>query len=169
MLCVYSFVAIGYALHLVRDIKTNSEMKKQTYQEKLKHPKWQKLRLEIMKRDKFKCKICKDEETTLNIHHLAYTTQDVWNEPKENLVTVCEHCHIEIENIKSNNKIIDFKNIYIEKSDNWKSGSRIMLIAYNGDVSIRIYDNNKQYIVGYNLDDKTVCQLNKILKLKSPF
>ncbi len=66
---------------------------KATYSKKLKDPRWQKKRLLIMKRDKFKCKYCKDDKTTLNVHHLAYTTQDVWEELNENLITLCEPCH----------------------------------------------------------------------------
>jgi hypothetical protein len=38
-----------------------------TYSEKLKDPRWQKKRLEVMKRDDFKCKLCNDETTTLQI------------------------------------------------------------------------------------------------------
>lgn len=45
---------------------------KMKYSEQLKHPKWQKKRLEILKRDKWKCKKCKDDTTTLNVHHKEY-------------------------------------------------------------------------------------------------
>lgn len=144
-------------------------MSKQTYQEKLKHPKWQKLRLEIMKRDKFKCKCCKDTETTLNVHHLEYTASDIWDEPKENLVTVCEHCHLELENLKKEHEYINFKNICIEKSSNWIGGSRIMLISYEDCISIRIYDDNGEYLIGYNLDDETILKIIKVIKFKPKF
>lgn len=139
-------------------------MSKKTYQEKLRHPKWQKLRLEIMKRDKFKCNVCKDEETTLNVHHLQYTVDDVWDEPKQNLITVCEHCHFEIEWMKKRFSDFDIKDLNIEKSDGWDDGYRIMFIAYDGNVSMRIYDADN-YIIGFNLGTNTILQLKKILKL----
>ena len=43
------------------------------YIDKLKNPKWQKKRLEILNRDEFKCCYCNDTETELQIHHLKYT------------------------------------------------------------------------------------------------
>lgn len=46
-----------------------------------------------MKRDKFTCQCCGDKKTMLNIHHKEYTAKDVWDEPSENLETLCKHCH----------------------------------------------------------------------------
>jgi len=43
-----------------------------SYQEKLKDPRWQKKRLEILQRDGWKCKWCGEEKQTLHIHHLKY-------------------------------------------------------------------------------------------------
>lgn len=68
-----------------------------TYAEKLKHPKWQKKRLEILQRDNFKCRYCGDEETTLNIHHLKYNGKNPWEISNDFLITTCEHCHTIIE------------------------------------------------------------------------
>lgn len=67
-------------------------MAKQTYNEKLQHPKWQIKRLEIIKRDGGKCLLCGDTETMLQIHHLKYTGEP-WDAPNEDLVTLCKHCH----------------------------------------------------------------------------
>lgn len=66
-----------------------------TYSEKLKSPKWQKKRLEIMQRDNFKCRICEDENNTLNIHHILYKKEykNPWDYPNELLITLCESCH----------------------------------------------------------------------------
>lgn len=63
-----------------------------TYSDKLKHPKWQKKRLEILQRDNFTCTLCGDIETTLNVHHEQYKGEP-WDVPNELLKTVCEHCH----------------------------------------------------------------------------
>jgi formate-dependent nitrite reductase cytochrome c552 subunit len=66
-----------------------------TYSEKLKHPKWQKKRLEIMQRDNFKCRCCLDCEKTLNVHHIYYDNKykNPWDYPNELLITMCEECH----------------------------------------------------------------------------
>ncbi|MFA6185513.1 MAG: hypothetical protein WC720_05215 [Candidatus Shapirobacteria bacterium] len=71
------------------------DMKKNlSYSEKLKHPLWQKKRLEIMERDKFTCQSCYDNESTLNVHHSLYLkNHEIWDYPSELLVTLCENCH----------------------------------------------------------------------------
>lgn len=70
-----------------------------TYSEKLKNPKWQKKRLEILNRDEFTCRHCGDKETTLHVHHLRYKKKsDPWDYENEELITICEECH-EIEHL----------------------------------------------------------------------
>lgn len=65
-----------------------------TYREKLKNPKWQRKRLEIFQRDKFRCQHCRSKEATLHVHHIYYTPNtDPWDYPDEALVTLCEFCH----------------------------------------------------------------------------
>ncbi len=63
-----------------------------TYLEKLKDPRWQKKRLEILNRDEWSCRICGDKETTLNIHHVAYSGEP-WEADSNSLLTMCESCH----------------------------------------------------------------------------
>lgn len=90
---------------------------KKSYSELLKDPRWQKKRLEIMKRDKFQCQLCKDKETTLNVHHKIYLPEkDPWQVKKEHLVTICEHCHrlITLFNSRSEFKI-DFFDVRVLK------------------------------------------------------
>lgn len=67
------------------------------YSGKLKHPKWQRKRLEIMQRDDFTCQMCKDTETTLHVHHLEYSDGEPWEIENDKLVTLCEICHEIIE------------------------------------------------------------------------
>lgn len=43
------------------------------YIEKLRDPRWQKKRLQILERDGFACQSCYDTETTLHVHHCTYT------------------------------------------------------------------------------------------------
>lgn len=65
-----------------------------TYAEKLKDPRWQRKRLEIMERDGFKCRICGDETTTLHVHHIRYLRgREPWEYREFYFVTLCENCH----------------------------------------------------------------------------
>lgn len=71
-------------------------MKKLSYIEQLRHPNWQRKRLEIMERDGFKCVCCGDAETTLNVHHKTYLKGRLaWEYDDDNFETVCEPCHAE--------------------------------------------------------------------------
>ena len=63
------------------------------YATKLKDPRWQRLRLEVMQRDGFKCRDCESAEKTLHVHHCGYRGKSPWETPVELLVTVCHECH----------------------------------------------------------------------------
>lgn len=89
-------------------------MKNRSYSEKLRDPKWQKTRLEVMKRDDFSCTSCKDKESTLNVHHCYYEGyKDPWDYPLESLRTLCESCHKYEEDVKAN--AIDINLVLREK------------------------------------------------------
>lgn len=66
-----------------------------TYSEKLKDPRWQKKRLEILERDMWICQKCFDDEKTLHVHHRVYDRkyENPWEYPADLLVTLCEDCH----------------------------------------------------------------------------
>lgn len=75
------------------DDRTTSE-RRQQYLEKLRDPRWQKMRLKVFERDEWVCQICFDEGKTLNVHHRYYLSQkEPWEYPMEALVTLCEECH----------------------------------------------------------------------------
>lgn len=64
-----------------------------TYLQKLQDPRWQKKRLEILKRDSFKCRDCGSEEKTLHVHHSLYQKGDPWETHENFLRTCCADCH----------------------------------------------------------------------------
>ena len=65
-----------------------------TYSEKLKDPRWQKLRLEVLNRDTWACQNCYDDTSTLAVHHLYYTKgTEPWEYPLNAFLTLCEGCH----------------------------------------------------------------------------
>jgi hypothetical protein len=68
------------------------------YSDLLKHPKWQKKRLEILEQHNFQCKECGDSESTLHVHHGYYEKdKDPWDYPDYSLHCLCENCHEEIQ------------------------------------------------------------------------
>jgi len=62
------------------------------YSEKLRDPRWQKKRLEVMNRDSFTCLACGDSKSTLNVHH-KYYSGNPWDAEMDGLETLCEWCH----------------------------------------------------------------------------
>jgi hypothetical protein len=68
--------------------------RKSEYAEKLKDPRWQRVRLEVMQRDGWKCIRCGEATRTLHVHHTYYLDgHNPWDYPPESLQTVCEDCH----------------------------------------------------------------------------
>lgn len=64
---------------------------------KYKHPKWQEKRLKVMDEAGFKCLICGDKDSTLNVHHISYLkNRDPWEYENNELVCLCEGCHAEM-------------------------------------------------------------------------
>jgi hypothetical protein len=69
-------------------------MKKNEFLDQYKDPRWQKKRLEIMKRDEFRCQVCGEKEITLNVHHRIYfNDKKIWEYEDNHLITLCENCH----------------------------------------------------------------------------
>jgi hypothetical protein len=60
--------------------------------EPYKHPLWQRKRLDIMKRDGFRCVACDNDQITLHVHHKSYHGM-AWESPDDQLQTLCEPCH----------------------------------------------------------------------------
>jgi len=64
------------------------------YNEKIKDPRWQKRRLEILKRDDWQCQICHEKERPLHVHHKMYLKEtEPWDYENKFLITLCEDCH----------------------------------------------------------------------------
>lgn len=67
-----------------------------TYSEKLKDPRWQRRRLQILERDEWRCQGCSSASKTLHVHHRYYEAgKEPWEYADDALVTVCEDCHEE--------------------------------------------------------------------------
>jgi 5-methylcytosine-specific restriction endonuclease McrA len=63
-----------------------------TYSEKLKDPRWQRKRLRVFDRAKWKCEKCGDSKTELHVHHTKYSGNP-WDVPLSKLQCLCSKCH----------------------------------------------------------------------------
>lgn len=89
-------------LKMEENINTSCEvthLPKMKYSEKLKDPRWQRKRLEVMQRDNFSCQYCGDDKTSLHVHHKSYSGNP-WDAESEQLITVCKDCHSILEEYK---------------------------------------------------------------------
>lgn len=72
-------------------------MANSSYFEKLRDPRWQKKRLEVMQAADFHCEICGDGEHTLNVHHKTYFKgREPWEYESKQLACLCESCHASV-------------------------------------------------------------------------
>lgn len=69
------------------------------YSERLKDPRWQQKRLEVLSFDEWRCVLCGRGDKTLHVHHVKYIEKlDPWDYPLGLLVTLCENHHRIIHN-----------------------------------------------------------------------
>lgn len=111
------------------------------YLEKLKDPRWQKKRLEIMQRDNFQCTICDDDKITLNVHHNFYKGEP-WDVNNKDLITTCVYCHEFLEVCKKE-KISIIKVIRKKHKNNDYTGITFYLTSDNMITSISFNENKE--------------------------
>lgn len=71
-----------------------------TYSEKLKDPRWQRKRLEILHRDDFTCQSCQDSKSEVHVHHRRYVkNKSPWEYDNGDYITLCKTCHDLITNL----------------------------------------------------------------------
>lgn len=98
---------------LTRTLSTAGGRPMASYSEKLRDPRWQRVRLEIMQRAQFRCERCSDGASTLNVHHVVYRPgADPWDYPDDDLACLCERCHQE------EHEAIDRLRRFVRGSDN---------------------------------------------------
>lgn len=69
-------------------------MSGKSYSEKLRDPRWQRRRLEIMQHANFACEHCMSPDKTLNVHHKLYRKgRAPWEYADGELECLCEECH----------------------------------------------------------------------------
>lgn len=69
-------------------------MTEMNYGEQLKHPNWQRRRLEMLESAGFECSNCGDGDSPLHVHHRQYFKgRKVWEYEDAELCVLCEGCH----------------------------------------------------------------------------
>jgi len=65
------------------------------YSDKLKDPRWQKRRLQILEAAHWRCEDCRAREKTLEVHHCGYIRGfEPWEYDGELLMALCSACHV---------------------------------------------------------------------------
>lgn len=127
-----------------------------TYPDRLRLPQWQKKRLQVLKRDKFTCLLCRDKETELQVHHLKYEFgRDPWEYELTNFQTLCKYCHKICDHVKgfkeSPTKVI---RVYAE--------NYIAFYVYMSDESVIRYtydEESKRFVSGGIFTSKEIKEL----------
>lgn len=125
-----------------------------SYSEKLKHPLWQKKRLEIMQRDEFSCIGCNDDKSKLNVHHKHYKSNtEIWDYDNGNFITLCDKCHLLIHELH------DRMNIMLNKFRIEDYEDLIEILYYLSSLGMENFNSMKQIIkYAHNLvpDEKDI-------------
>lgn len=120
------------------------------YSSMLRDPRWQRKRLKILERDKWKCTQCGESKQELNVHHLNYKQgSKPWNYKNEELITLCVDCHNLIhketpeEHTRRFNPLLIIKGVHLLKSDlpSFDCGFSIhknILVMWDVDLDTRV-------------------------------
>lgn len=73
-----------------------ADMGKMSYSDQLKHPNWQRRRLERLEAAEWMCEHCEAKDATLHVHHKQYFKgRMAWEYSNTELAVLCERCHQE--------------------------------------------------------------------------
>lgn len=78
--------------HLLAGLQPEKMMA--TYAQKLKDPRWQRMRLEKLEEARWECGECGEKAKTLHVHHRIYRKgREPWEYEFRELQVLCEDCH----------------------------------------------------------------------------
>ncbi|OGO05588.1 MAG: hypothetical protein A2Y91_00275 [Chloroflexi bacterium RBG_13_54_8] len=90
----------GILIELIDEIKTLRKSDRRPYLKRLSDKRWKRRRMEVLKRDGYKCRKCGafGEGVELHVHHKLYKAElQPWEYPDALLITLCAVCHEEHE------------------------------------------------------------------------
>jgi len=68
---------------------------KTTYAEKLKDPRWKRVRNDVVDKDGHRCMACHCHTNQLEVHHIKYRPNtEPWEYDRMELATLCHDCHL---------------------------------------------------------------------------
>lgn len=105
-----------------------SEMQMKTpYFQKLKDPRWQKKRLEVLEANEWRCERCMDADNTLHVHHRQYFKgREPWDYEIGQLAVLCEDCH---EATHEDEDVLQLVASYVVSDGPWSRDAVASLIA----------------------------------------
>jgi len=113
-----------------------TNMGQMTYLAQLRHPKWQRKRLEVLQRDGWMCQRCCAEDKTLNVHHKRYIKGALaWEYSGDDLTSLCEDCH-ELTHAEEN----DFKAEASRLSARYGDIKELMLGFYSAADFVELHE-----------------------------
>jgi hypothetical protein len=81
-------------LHSLPEFTGERMASKLSFAEQIKHPNWQKKRLEVLESAGWECENCGVKDVTLNVHHKQYVKGRMyWEYDRHELECLCEDCH----------------------------------------------------------------------------
>lgn len=135
------------------------------YKDQLKHPQWQRKRLEILNRDDFTCQYCEDKETELHVHHKIYKNgKKAWEYPLSDYVSMCSYCHESIHIIKDTFGKIDYNKLLVRKMPKWATGEYQLVFLHKELFFVFTADPElKKIIAAYVLSHDKIMFIKNII------
>lgn len=81
---------------------------RKSYADKLKDPRWQKRRLEVLNAANWHCEDagCRRSDNSLEVHHTYYSRGlEPWDYPRQALIALCDQCHERRQSIECSIKV----------------------------------------------------------------
>lgn len=97
------------------------------YSQKLKDPRWQKRRLETLKKAGFACEHCGSKTETLHVHHGYYEKgKEPWEYLPATLRSLCKECH---EAVREDEVVVRKLISAYQKNANWRTDLCLVISA----------------------------------------
>lgn len=96
-----------------------------SYSEKLRDPRWQRRRREILKLAGYCCERCLSVDPPLNVHHRQYRDgAEPWDYADDELECLCEECHEEEHGFRKPLRLISANGVVeaVCRFGKWEAG-----------------------------------------------
>lgn len=143
---------MSYIYHKPHDYKMAT-----TYSQKLKDPRWQRRRLEILERDNFTCQYCNDSEHELHVHHWSYSTNP-WETDADDLTTLCKQCHYIIEDCIAETIVVCAVNKTL-----FSTGRMVCFVRTDRGMDLYLFDEDGCYDIAFSYGKESIEIINSFV------